>query len=219
MAWREQASFGEVRVGKFLDLRPTKTGVTLGAKSAGILGGAGTNGTPQSTSLAGKNFLDFRTKTTDATGADSRGIYWRHALAGAGASGEAGRFLTSLAGASAVGVHGVHATAQIETTGAVAGQIGALRATLGAASATRNLGGTLASLIVDSDIGTNNTVTGRASLIRLTKSGSVDIANFLDVADDQCLKGDATVNASANNALNVIMPDGSARWILLYPAA
>lgn len=95
-----------------------------------VLQGGGTNASPLTTSTASKNFLDFRTKTTDATGADSRGIYWKHFLGGAGASGEAGRFYTSVDAAGGVGCHGIHASVAFGASGTLTGQAAAIRATL-----------------------------------------------------------------------------------------
>lgn len=219
MALRQNAAIGRLVVEKDIQFGNNRTGQTKGAASAGLFGGAGTTTSPAITSQAGKNFLDFRTRSTDATGADSRGIYWRHELTGAGASGETARFFTIVkTTTNANAAHGLHASMELADTGNVAGQGCAVRATLGAAAATRNVGGSQAALILDSNYATGNTLTGRVSLLRLTKSGAVDITTFLDIADDQCLKGSAASGA-ASDALKVLLPDGTVRYISLVAAS
>jgi hypothetical protein len=67
---------------------------------------------------AGVKFWELRTKSEDPTGADSRGLYWWHQLAGGSDSGEAARFMTVAMGAGTSAIHGVHNS--ISVSGAAA---------------------------------------------------------------------------------------------------
>jgi len=92
-----------------------------GADSAnGLLIGVGTSGDPSTTSDADKNFLEFRTEST-ATSGDSRGGYFRHALNGAGGSGESLRANTNLYDAAVANAHGVHASIAHQSSAALTG--------------------------------------------------------------------------------------------------
>lgn len=194
------------------------SGVTAGGTTTGLLAGSGTEASPTISSNADSKFFSFYTQSSSAGGTDQRGIYWSHTLAGAGASGEAVRSRTVLNATGGVGVHGIHSTAAIGASGTVTGQIAGLRCTLEAADATRSLGGTGCALLVDSYVGTGNTLGGRYSMIRLAKAGAVDVTNFLDVSDDQCLKGSAASGA-ATDALPVLMPNGSTLYLSLIAAS
>jgi hypothetical protein len=193
-------------------------GPTGAVSTTALLFGGGTAADPITSTLA-KNFVDFRTSNSVAASTgDTRGIYWRHTLTNASGSGETARFYTVNNGATATAVHGAHITAALGAAGNIAGLIAGVRATLGAAAATKNMGGTGCCLQIDTDIGAGNTLTGRYSMIRLAKSGSVDVTTFLDISDDQCLKGSAATG-SAGDALKVLLPDGSTKYISLIAAS
>jgi len=115
--------------------------------TVGLLAGGGTGASPLTTSEAGKNFFDLRTQSTDATGADSRGLYWRHYLAGAGGSGETGRLFTTVTGVGAVAAHGLHASVSLSGSGTIAGQATGVRATLHVPDAA--MGGTVSPMIAE----------------------------------------------------------------------
>lgn len=179
-----------------------------------ILLGGGTNTHPI-TSATTKNFADFRTKNSAAAG-DLRGLYWRHELSG-GASGEAGRFVGYVSSASGPSsAHGMHNTLAIAAAGKISGLGVGVRATL-EVEASGNPGGTLAALQVDGYIGSGATLPGPTSLIRLAKSGSVDIPYLFDISDDQCLKGSAA--GATNNAIKCRLPNGSDAYIPLCPVS
>lgn len=74
--------------------------------TSGLSMGGGSTAYPLSTAAAGSKFLSFYTKSTDATGADSRALYMRHAHTGAGASTDAVRAFVVLTGAGAVAARG-----------------------------------------------------------------------------------------------------------------
>lgn len=170
-------------------------GVDRGAESPALLLGGGTNAAPVSTSLASKNFLDFRTKSTEAGGGDSRGIYWRHYLSGTLANGEAGRFFTTVDGA-ANGCHGIHSSVSFGTSGTCTGQVAAVRGTLHVPDKT--LGGTngvvYAEMYAD---GKSSNVSGVNSFLRCVLGGDATGAAALEDAA-ALLSVSGGTNASGN---------------------
>ena len=194
----------------------TGTVTSEGATPNAVVMGRGTSASPLAASISSGNFLSYYFSATGTGSGDVRAQYLNLDLTPT--SGESFRARTRFNGTGAVGVHGAHITAEISVGATITGQIVGLRATLGAAAASRTLGGTAAVLNLDSDIATGNTLSARTSFIRVTKSGAVDLTNFLDIADDQCLKGSAASGA-ATDALPVIMPDGSTLYISLIAAS
>lgn len=143
--------------------------------SVALLHGAGTSSAPETTALAGKNFMGYWVKSTASSG-DARGMYCRLYLAGTGA-GEAGRFYTTGQAANVAtggSAHGIHASFDLGTTAThnVSGQAFAGRFTLGAGAATRTLNGNMGALLVESDIATGNTVPATVALIHLKELGA-----------------------------------------------
>jgi hypothetical protein len=190
--------------------------LAFGGASTGLLLGGGATGAKVTTAAVDKKFAEFYTDTT-ATSGDSRGIYWRHYLSGAGVSGDAARFWAT-ANAAVAGCVGAHITASIAVGASVSGLMAGVRATLDVAAASRSVGGTITALQIDSNVGAGNTLPATASLIRLAKAGSVDVTTFMDISDDQCLKGSAASGA-ATDALPVRMPNGSTLYISLIAAS
>lgn len=115
MADREQFTVGELTIdGRIL---------TKNDNSALFLG-AGTADLPETTSVANKNFLEFRTETTTTTaGSDTRGMYLRLYINGVSTGGgEALRAFTTVE--KAIGTaHGAHISLNFDdTNGVVSGQ-------------------------------------------------------------------------------------------------
>jgi len=107
-----------------LELSGSANGIWLskagGAKADNmVLLGAGTSASPATTSAADKSFIEFRTEST-ATSGDSRGLYWRHALNGAGVSGEAIRAFSKITAACAT-ARGAHISFDLGSGGSVSG--------------------------------------------------------------------------------------------------
>jgi len=194
----------------------TGTITSEGATPNAVVMGRGTSASPLTASISSGNFVSQYFSASGTGGGDVRGQYLNLDLTPT--SGESLRARTRFNGTGAVGVHGAHITAEVSAGATITGQIVGLRATLGAAAESRTLGGTATVLNLDSDIATGNTVASRTSFIRVTKSGAVDVTKFLDIADDQCLKGSAATG-SATDALPVIMPDGSILYISLIAAS
>jgi hypothetical protein len=161
---------------------PAVPAVQIGATaSAALLIGAGTAAAPYTSSLAGKNFLGFWTKST-ATSGDSRGLYLRHYISGAGGAGDACRiFATATAAVSASGsMTGAHITAAVATGGSIGGQATAVRATFQADTGTTP-GGTLSSLICESYVASGVSLPTSHAFIRFVDTGTVAFTRLFSV--------------------------------------
>ena len=196
--------------------------VTVGATTtAALLHGAGTAAAPEATSAVNKNFLGYWVKSTAATG-DARGLYLRLYLEGAG-GGEAIRaYATANAANVATGstINGVHTSLSIAASCSVSGAGNALRATLGAAAESRTLGGTLAAIQADSDIGTGNTLPTSHAFIRFTNSGAVALGNLFQVpAASNGTMFAAHVTQTMTHSLKIIDASGTAYYIMCTNAA
>lgn len=117
-----------------LELKGTgSTGVTPStAKTSALLQGGGSSSAPVAVSVADKNFIDYRAKSTAVSG-DSRNMYLRHELAGVIASagyGDCARLFTVVTGTGYSSATGNHSTLQINDGATVTGLGAAVRATL-----------------------------------------------------------------------------------------
>lgn len=194
----------------------TRTGDT-----AALIAGMGISGTPiPDAGVANKNWFGLFTKTT-ATSGDSRGIYWKHSFAGA-TGGEVIRAVANVETTNVATdgtVNAEHATLNVAASSSVSGAGNAIRATLGAAAATRTLGGTCAALQLDSDIGANNTVPASWSFVRVTNSGSVKLANLLDIpAPSNGTMFAAHTTQTMTHSIKIIA-NGTAYYIMCTDAA
>lgn len=153
---------------------------TRGNKAAKILG-AGTSGTPINYGeIANLNGIGLWLKTSAASG-DFRGAYIRAYFNGA-TGGEAVRAYatTTAAGVAAGGtVNGIHASLTLNASSSISGQGFAGRFTLGAAADTRTLNPNVASMLIESDIATGNTVPAATALIRVAEIGAVAVKKLL----------------------------------------
>lgn len=125
-------------------------------------------------------FISIYHKTTAASG-DVRSIYARLKLAGttAGAGyGDCIRALAYVTGTGYANAVGVHSTVSIQASATATGQSAGLRATFEAAADTRTLSGKVASLIVDSNVATGNTMPAVHGFIRFVDVGSVRMSNL-----------------------------------------
>lgn len=144
--------------------------------SAALMHGGGTSSSPVTTSTANKNFMGYWVEST-ATSGDARGLYVRLYLSAAG-SGEAVRaYATADAANVATGgtVNGIHASLSMNASASISGQGFAGRFTFDAAADTRTLNGNCAPILVESNIGANNTVPATMAHIRVTNTGAVPI--------------------------------------------
>ena len=188
-----------------------------GADTAALVLGGGTSGDPITTATANKNFLGFWTESTATTG-DSRGLYVRHYVNGAG-SGEALRAYgtISYAGAAGVGgtINGAHISLSVNSGASVSGQAHALRVTLDYATATRTTDANVAALDLDSNIGANNTVHANVAFMRLTNSGAVNIEKFLRTPNAASAGLLATHTTDAmTHSLRCVSDDGTVFYIM-----
>lgn len=159
---------------------------------------------------------------TNATSGDSRGEYIRMKFAGAGA-GEVSRIFANVSAlnvATGGTVNGSHISLSIDTSSSVSGAGNALRATLGAASASRTLSGALAAIQADSDIGASNTLPTIHAFIRFTNSGSVALSNLFQVpAPSNGTMFAAHITQTMTHSLKIIDAAGTAYYIMCTNAA
>jgi hypothetical protein len=170
---------------------------------------------------SGAQLVDLRARADTGSGSDARVFYSRLYQYGAGGGEVVRAYAHAMNAATATGgtLNGIHASMNVAATYAINGAGNAIRATLEAEAATRTLGGTCAAIQLDSYIGANNTVPTSWSFIRLSKAGSVDLATFLNISDDQCLKGNGTLGAiTSGDALTVKGPAGQTWYIPLVAA-
>ncbi len=151
-----------------------------GNSGAKILG-SGSSGSPTSFgSTANVNGIGLWLKSSAATG-DFRAAYIRAYFNGA-TGGEAVRaYATATAANVATGgtVNGIHASLSLNASASISGQGFAGRFTLDAAADTRTLNPNCASILVESNIATGNTVPAATALIRATEIGAVKIGKLL----------------------------------------
>jgi hypothetical protein len=103
--------------------------LTLGERThGGLILGSGISTDPESSSTAGEKFMSFYLSNS-ATSDDSRGMYLRLYVAGAGGGGESLRAFTSVDDVAAATVHGAHISLGYETSGTATGTASALRVT------------------------------------------------------------------------------------------
>lgn len=154
----------------------------LKVRHSGEFGGVdyGSETNEVETSMADRKFIALYHKTTAVSG-DARAVYARLNLAGvtAGAGyGDAIRALAYVTGTGYANAVGIHSTVAIQVGATATGQSAGLRATFEAAEATRTLSGKVASLIVDSFIGANNTLPTVHGFIRFVDVGTVRMSNL-----------------------------------------
>jgi len=204
-------------------------GVQIGGTVTTALAlGGGSGSTQLTTAGTDTKFGAFWTKSTDATGTDSRGLYWRHYLAGAGGaqSGEAGRFYTTVSASDATAARGIHSSLDFGTSGGVTGLGAALDATLHVPDG--NLGGTVAAVSADiNGDGASSDITGTGSFFRCSLQGTT--TNLQDVyylnvegtgAAAAYNSGEmyvATNSGTITEAFKIKTPSGD-RWIPLLSA-
>jgi hypothetical protein len=158
--------------------------------TTGVLGGGGTNSNPLITTASGKNFLDFRTKCTDATGQDSRGLYWRHYAAGVNSSSDCFRPYLIVTASGANAARGIHSSVAFTGTGNCSGEVSAAKGTLEIPPA---MGGTAAAVCANLYLtGTGSTVAGNCAGLRFALDGD----------------SSALAIANTNSSVGVISLDG-----------
>jgi hypothetical protein len=149
-------------------------------------------------------------------------MYARLYLNGA-AGGEAIRaFATASTTNVATGgtMNGIHATASVNASSSISGAANAARLTLGAAAEARTLGGALAAVQLDSDIGTGNTLPTIHGFIRVTDSGAVRLSNLavIPAAANGTLFA-AHITQAMTHSIRIIDAAGTAYYIMCTNAA
>lgn len=201
-----------------------------GAKAANMLFfGAGTSGSPATTATANKSFIEFRTEST-ATSGDSRALYLRHSLNGAGVNGEAIRAFSKI-DAGAATARGAHISLDVASAGSCSGLgVGVDNQILAHNGALA--GGTYA--VGNFEIysaGSSTDVSGvtEISFMRVVAGG--DATGIANVDDNAFLMSFSGIAAGAGNiidtnitthtayaGLKVNIPGVGTRWIALVSA-
>lgn len=212
------AQYEELTVGKLYLLG--KSGASV--QSSGLLFGAGKSGSNVALGSTAGNALEYYLNATHTTG-DMRGQYLRLYFSGAGGSGEALRAFGTINNVSvATGgtVNGAHIS--LSATGASAGVSGAanaLRATFGAGAST-NVGGTCATIQVDTDFDATATVPTNFAFLRFTNSGTGVAANLLRIPN----ASNGTIFAAhttqvMTHSIKIVSENGTAYYIMCTNAA
>lgn len=147
--------------------------------NAALIIGNGTSAFPLTNASADKSFIDFRVKSTSATGT-TRGLYQRLYLS-AGAGGEAGRFFTTVENNTPVDTcNGVHTSLNFgSSAGNISGLGTALRGTVHVPG--RSLGGTVAALQAEFyGDAANGAIGGTASFLRCVLDGDASAKGSFD---------------------------------------
>jgi hypothetical protein len=171
---------------------------TPGADGAGLFPFTGGSAATPVASAVGGSFERYFTKDTKAGSDSSRGIYWRHTVTGAGASGEAGRFYMTVNGTGAVSVNGVHSSVgfallsdDVTATGTCTGEANGLKATLHVPNAL--LGGTVSSVKAELwSEGTSSDASNAAGLRVVLSGNATGLAKMDDDAVVLAVDGGAT---------------------------
>jgi hypothetical protein len=182
--------------------------------------GVGTTANPAASSTAGAIFAEFRTKST-ATSGDSRGLYWRHDVNGAGGGGECVRAFSKVTAAAST-VRGAHISLDLDAAGSVSGFGAGVDAQLMLGGAAYDDDITVMNLEVYANASAS--VTGRTSFLRPVIQG--DATAVADVNANAFFIDFSNVTASATGlidtditaltgygSLKVRCPDGVTRYI------
>lgn len=166
---------------------------------------------------AGAQMVDLRGRADTAAGEDARAIYARLHQYGEG-GGEAVR---AYAFANAAGVanggtlNGIHASVSIAASSSISGAANAARLTYEAAGQARTLGGTVAALQLDSNIGAGNTVPNTHAFTRVTDTGAVRINQLfnLPAASNGTLVATHTTDAMSHS-VRCVLADGTLVYLM-----
>lgn len=182
--------------------------------------GVGTSNSPATSAAADAIFAEFRTENT-ATSGDSRGLYWRHEIAGAAGGGEAVRAFSKITAAAAT-ARGAHISLDLDAAGSVSGFGAGIDAQLMLGGAAYDDDITVQNLEIYANASAS--VTGRTSFIRPVIQG--DVTAVADVNANAFFIDFSNVTASATGlidtditaltgygALRVRCPDGVTRYI------
>jgi hypothetical protein len=204
---------------------PSGVGGTLAAAgaTAALLSGAGTSSSPVTTSAAGKNFLGYWVDST-ATSGDTRGIYTRLYISGAGQSGEAARFYTTVNNVTAATggtVNGAHISLNVTgASGKISGSANALRATLDFAATPTTVGGLCSVATLDSNIAAGPTIPAGTAFLRVADVGTQKLSYLLNIptTGSGLLMAPHTTQVMTDS-IRIVMADGNVRYIMCTTAS
>lgn len=172
---------------------------------------------------AAAQMVDLRGRADTASGSDARIIYARMHQYGAG-GGEAVRayaFANTTNVATGGTLNGIHGSVSIATSSSISGAANAGRFTLEAAAASRTLGGALAAIQVDSNIGTGNTMPTIHGFLRFTNSGAVNLSHLmvLPAAPSNGTIFAAHVTDAMTHSIRVIDSAGTVYYVMATTTA
>ncbi len=183
--------------------------LNLGFKShAGVILGGGTSADPVTTATADKKWMSFYLENS-ATSGDSRALYLRFYLSGAGGGGEAARIFTTVNDVAVGTAHGAHISLNFADSGSVTGQGIAGRNTLHIPDASLGGGNVKYSALqaeIWSDGASSDPNGNYLSCIRCLNAGN---GTGMAVVDDDCalfdIEGfvDATGNMLYGSTLRI----------------
>lgn len=172
----------------------------------------GTRTVPVAVTTAG--VINGSYATTSATSGDTRLGYEKLTFSSTG-SGETYRAYASITGtngATAGTINGAHISVGVDG-GTVSGAANAVRATLGATTASP--GGTLAAIQADTNFDSGVTLPGSAAWIRFTESGTAKMSNLFNVPAAMVV----TKSAAAVAKTIKIVDDAGTPWYIMVSAA
>lgn len=141
-------------------------------------------------------------------------------LGGTGGYGDAIRAYATVTGTGYQYATGLHSSMSINAGATVTGSGSGLRATLGAAAATRTLVGALSAVHACSDIGTGNTLPTVHGFMRFTDDGAVRVSNLAVIPNASNGTIFAThTTQTMTHSIKIISEDGTAYYIMCTNAA
>jgi hypothetical protein len=204
-----------------------------GADNSALLLGGGTGGSPATTAVANKNFVEVRGETTATTaGSDTRTAYLRLYLNGATTGGGDAVRAFATVGAAIGTAHGAHNSASFGTNGKVTGQAIAGRNTLHVPNRELAAGGTYyaaqAEIYCDGNSADISPVTKHAILSLNVAGGNATAQNLVKnaISLDLSAGTDGTGNmvyththdpTNAAGSIRILV-NGTARYLKFWAA-
>ena len=183
--------------------------------------GVGSSANPFNIQDANTNALGFWVNNPAASG-DTRVIYARLYVSGAGAGEAIRAYATANAANVATGgtINGLHASLNIAASASVSGQGFASRHTIDAAADTRTISGNVAAILAESNFAAGNTVPATVALIQLGEIGAVTCKTAFrlpNAANGGMLAAHTTQGMT--HSIRIVSDNGTAYYIMCTNAA
>lgn len=155
--------------------------LTFTTATNGILAGSGASAGRTALGTTAGNALEFYLDATHTSG-DMRGIYANTTFSAAGGSGETLRafsIINNITAATGGTVNGGHISLEVDgASGKVSGAANALRCTFGANASASAIGGTCATIQVDTDFASGSALPPNFAFLRFTNTNTLKAANL-----------------------------------------